>query len=246
MAQVQTARDLRANRLLAALEPEDLASLEPYLEVVDLSRGAVLYETGEFINYAYFPHSTVVSLINVLEDGTTVEVAAFGREGVLGLLSALVTRESFGRYIVRLSGCASRIPVDRLNKIRNERPKLRLLLMRYGEALLAQTFQTVSCNAVHSVEVRCCGWILSTRDRIDQKKLPLTHEFLAEMLGVQRSTVSTVLRSLQDRGLIAQHRGAISLLNQGGLEESACECYRRIRAVYERLLPKTYMKNAPK
>ena len=123
-----------------------------------------------------------------MEDGGTVEVAVFGREGVLGLLSALVTREAFGRYIVQMSGTASRIAFERLNEVRNACPNLRQLIMHYGEALLAQTFQTVSCNAVHPVEARCCRWILSMHDRVDRDTLPLTHEFLAEMLGVQRST----------------------------------------------------------
>jgi hypothetical protein len=126
----------------------------------------------------------MVSLVNVMEDGGTVEVGVFGREGVLGLLSALVTREAFGRYIVQMSGTASRIQFERLDEIRNACPGLRQLLMRYGEALLAQTFQTVSCNAVHAAEARCCRWILSMHDRADQDTLPLTHEFLGEMLGV--------------------------------------------------------------
>src|SRR3712207_2609088 len=146
--------DHRTNRLLAALEPEDFALLEPHLELVDLKRGQVLYEMGDIVHHAYFPHDAIVSLVNVMEDGDTVEVGIFGREGVLGLLSALVTREAFGRYIVQMSGTASRIAYERLNEVRNARPKLRQLISHYGEALLAQTFQTVSCNAVHPVEAR--------------------------------------------------------------------------------------------
>ena len=113
----------------------------------------------------------------------TVEIGVFGREGVIGLLSALVTREAFGRYIVQMAGTASRIHFERLNEVRNARPKLRQLILNYGEALLAQTFQTVSCNAVHPVEARCCRWILSMHDRADQDTLPLTHEFLARCWG---------------------------------------------------------------
>ena len=146
-----------------------------------------------------------------MEDGGTTEIAVFGREGVVGLLSALVTREAFGRYIVQMSGTASRIPFERLNEVRNARPALRQLIMRYGEAFLAQTFQTVSCNAVHPVEARCCRWILNMHDRADGDTLPLTHEFLAEMLGVQRSSVSVVTRTLQTAGLIQQSRGSITV-----------------------------------
>src|SRR5215213_10868872 len=201
--------DHRRNRLLAALETEDFALLEPHLEIVNLKRGQVLYDTGDAISHAYFPHDTIVSLVNVMEDGGTVEVGVFGREGVLGFLSELVTREAFGRYVVQMSGTASRIAFERLNEVRNTRPSLRLLIMRYGEAFLAQTFQTVSCNALHPVEARCCRWILSMHDRADGDTLPLTHEFLAEMLGVQRSSVSVVTRTLQTAGLIHQARGSI-------------------------------------
>jgi CRP-like cAMP-binding protein len=230
----------RTNRLLAALELEDFALLESHLETVNLTRGQVLYEAGDPILHAYFPHDAVVSLVNVMEDGGSVEVGVFGREGVLGLLSALVTREAFGRYIVQMSGTASRIPVERLNEVRNARPALRQLIMNYGEVLLAQTFQTVACNAVHVVEARCCRWILNMHDRADQDTLPLTHEFLGEMLGVQRSTVSVVTRTLQTAGLIRQSRGGITITDRAGLEETACECYGKIRRVYQRLLPGTY------
>jgi CRP-like cAMP-binding protein len=236
--------DHRANWLLAALEPADFAPLEPHLELVEWARGKVLYEAGDAICCAYFPHDAMVSLVNVMADGGTVEVAIFGREGVLGLTSALATREAFGRYVVQMSGTASRISFERLNEARNARPKLHHLLTSYGEALLAQTFQTVACNAVHAVEARCCRWILSMHDRADQDSLPLTHEFLAEMLGVQRSTVSVVTRTLQTAGLIRQSRGGITVVDRAGLEETSCECYDRIRQIYQRLLPGTYRQAA--
>lgn len=226
--------DHRTNWLLAALEPDDFALLEPYLETVHLTHGQVLYDTGGTISHAYFPFDAIVSLVNVMEDGGTVEVGVFGREG---LLSALVTREAFGRYVVQMAGTASRISCERLDEMRSARPTLRHLIMRYGEVLLAQTFQNVSCNAVHPVESRCCRWILSMRDRADQDTLPLTHEFLAEMLAVQRSSVSMVTRTLQSAGLIQQSRGSITVLNRAGLEKTACECYAKVRLIYQRLLP---------
>ena len=230
----------RTNRLLAALAPEDFAALEPHLDAVSFPRGQVLYEPGDPITYAYFPQDAVVSLVNIMEDGGSVEIGVFGREGVLGLLSALVTREAFGQYVVQMGGTASRIPFERLNEARNARPGLRQLIMNYGEVLLAQTFQTVACNAVHAVEARCCRWILSMHDRSDQDTLPLTHEFLAEMLGVLRSTVSVVTRTLQTAGLIRQSRGGITITDRAGLEEATCECYGKIRRHYQRLLPGTY------
>ena len=240
MAHLSNTATHRANRLLAALEPKDFAYLEPHLEIITLHRRQVLYEAGETICYTYFPHDAVVSLVNVLEDGGSVEVAVFGREGVFGLISALFTRESFGRYIVQIPGTASRVEIEWLREAVNASPRMRLLLYRFTEALLAQTFQIVTCNAVHNVEARCCRWLLSTHDRVEQDTLPLTHEFLAEMLGTQRPSVSIVLRTLQNAGLIRQRRGGIVITDRAGLEEAACECYGKIRRSYERLLPHTY------
>jgi CRP-like cAMP-binding protein len=228
------------NRLLAAMEPEDLARIQPFLETVDLPRGRVLYESGEAIRYAYFPRDCVVSLVAVMTDGGSVEMAVFGREAVFGLVSALISREALGRYVVQIPGSASRIEVEHLQAAINSSPSMRQLFLSYTEALLAQTFLTVACNAVHSVEARCARWILSTHDRRDHDTLPLTHEFLAEMLGVQRSTVSLIARTFQMAGLITQSRGMITVSDRAGLEEIACECYRSIRRSFERLLPKTY------
>jgi CRP-like cAMP-binding protein len=229
--------DHHRNWLLAALEPEDLAYLEPHLEIVRLSKGTILYEASDPIRYTYFPHDAIVGLINVMEEGQFVQVASFGREGLFGLISALSSREAFGRYKVQVPGTASRIALNRMRETISVRPKLRRLILSYTEALLAQTFQTVSCNAVHSVEARCCNWILSTRDRIDEDVLPLTHADLAELLGAQRSTVSTVMRMFQTQGLIMQQRGGIIIADRAGLEETACECYGKIRQTFARLLP---------
>ena len=135
--------------------------------------------------------------------------------------------------------------MDRLEGVLNARPAVRDLVRRYIEALLKQTFQTVACNALHGVEARCCRWILSMHDRTDQDTLPLTHEFLAAMLGVQRSTVSVVTRTLQTAGLIRQSRGGITVTDRAGLEDAACECYGKIRRHYQRLLPGTYLPAPP-
>jgi CRP-like cAMP-binding protein len=119
-------------------------------------------------------------------------------------------------------------------------PSIQRLVLRYTEALMAQTLQTVACNAVHSIEARCCRWILMSQDRVGDAELPLTHEFLAEMLGVQRSTVSEVTRTLQDKGLIQQGRGMITVVDRPALQQAACECYEIIRQRYQQLLPQTY------
>ena len=228
------------NKLLAVLPPDDFAALERHAESVDLPRGRVLYEPGETIRYAYFPHTCVISLVAVMEDGGAAEVLLFGCEGVLGIASSFVSRESFGRYIVQIPGTASRVEVERLLGLLDGSPAAVDLMRRYAEALFKQALQTVACNALHGVEARCCSWILRTHDRMDQDTLPLTHEFLAEMLGVQRSTVSLVTRTLQNAGLITQTRGAITVTDRASLEDAACECYGAIRRNFERLLPNTY------
>lgn len=230
----------RANRFLAALEPEDFAYLEPHLEIIDLPKGAVLYEAGETIRYTYFPHDAIVSLVEVMEDGRVAEVALFGREGLVGLLSAFISGEALGRYVVLVSGTASRIPVEQMRRVLVSRSRLRRLVAAFNEALLAQAFHTVACNTLHSVEARCCRWLLNTHDRMDQDTLPLTHETLAEMVGAQRSTVSTVLRTFQTTGLIEQRRGGIVVTDRTGLEQATCECYHKIRLRVEKVLPGTY------
>ncbi|RDI56818.1 Crp/Fnr family transcriptional regulator [Microvirga subterranea] len=231
----------RANRLLAALEAEDYAYLEPYLETVELPQGKVLYEPGEMVYHVYFPQDACVSLVNVLEDGVTVEVAMFGREAAFGFVSELATGKAFGRYVVQIAGGASRISIQRLHDVVEARPRIRSILWAFAEALILQTFQMITCNAVHSVEARCCRWILSIHDRLGHDTLPLTHEFLASMLGVQRSTVSVVTRALQSAGLIVQGRGAITITDRDGLERAACECYWKIRKGFEQLLPNSFI-----
>lgn len=233
-------RSHRANRFLAALDAEDFAALEPHLEIIDLPKGTVLYDAGDTIRHAYFPHDAIVCLVGAMEDGRLVEVALFGREGLCGLLGALVNREAFGRYMVLIPGTASRITLERLHEAIGTCSGLRRQILSYTDALLAQAFQTVACNTVHTIEARCCRWILSIHDRLDRDTLPLTHETLAEMLGTQRSTVSLVLRNLQNPGLIAQRRGCVVVSDRTGLEEATCECYGKIRSHFAKLLPGTY------
>jgi CRP-like cAMP-binding protein len=226
-----------ANRLLAALEPADFELLRSELRLVELRQGETLYEPGEPVASTYFPHGSLISLVAVLEDGATAEVAVFGREGVAGFVTSLVAESSFGRYVVQMPGTASRMGSARLLEIVKAHPSMQDVFTRYSQALLFQTFQTVACNALHSVEARCCCWILTTRDRAGRDDLPLTHDFLAEMLGVQRPTVSIIARHLQVAGLIQQGRGKIQIVDGAKLEQSSCACYRTNRRNFERLLP---------
>ncbi|QRM32300.1 Crp/Fnr family transcriptional regulator [Microvirga sp. VF16] len=215
----------RTNQLLSALHPAELACLEPHLERVELKKGGVLYETDESMPFVYFPHDAIVSLTSVLPEGKSVEMAIFGREGMFGLVSALTTRRSIGRFVVQIPGIASRIYTDVLHREFEERPNLRDCFLRYAEVLLAETLQVVACNTAHSVEARCCRLLLRVLDRVDQATLPITHEHLSRMLGVQRSTVSLVTSGLQSAGLIHQRRGAITVTDRSGLERAVCGCY---------------------
>lgn len=237
MTDLRRASPPRTNRLLAALEPQDFAHLEPHLEIVKLQQRQVLCETGDTMRHAYFPHDTVISLLAVMEDGRSAEMSICGREGVSGLINANVTRQAFGRYVVQLTGTASRIDIDTMREAINARPNLQRLMRHSMEATMSRILQSVACNAIHSVEARCCRFVLTLYYRIDQDVLPITHDGLAERLGVQRSTVSTVMGKLQRRGLIHQGRGGIIVTDPSRLEEAACECYGRVRDVYERLLP---------
>ncbi len=229
-----------ANRLLFALEPDDLAYLQPYLEMVSLRRGQIICEAGAALHHAYFPHDAVISLVTVMENGSTAEMTACGREGVVGLIPASVTRQTFGNYVVQMTGTASRISLDQLQAAIQARPLIARLMNHFAEAMQARILQSVACNAVHSVEQRLCRWILSTRHRTDKVVLPLTHELLAERFGVQRSTVTTIMGRLQAAGVIQQVRGGITIADGVKLEQSACECYRRLRTTFERLLPRTF------
>ncbi|EIM30800.1 Crp/Fnr family transcriptional regulator [Microvirga lotononidis] len=229
-----------ANRLLFALEPDDLVYLEPHLEMVSLRRGQIICEAGEALHHAYFPHDAVISLVTVMENGSTAEMAVCGREGVMGLIPASVTRQAFGNYVVQMRGTASRISLDQLQAVLQARPMVAGLMNRFAEAMQARILQSVACNAVHSVEQRLCRWILSTHHRTDEVILPLTHELLAERFGVQRSTVTTIMGKLQAAGVIQQVRGGITIADIVKLEQGSCECYRKLRTTFERLLPHTF------
>jgi CRP-like cAMP-binding protein len=196
-----------------------------------------LAHQGEKLQHIYFPQTAIVSLVRDMVDGRVVEMATFGREGMVGLSFDGIPLASFGRYFVQIPGAALRIDAERMREVVAARPGIQLMILRYTEVLMALTLQSVACNTAHSVEARCSRWIIASSDRTGRDDIPLTHEYLAEMLGVQRSTVSAVTKALQNRGLIHQTRGTISILDRPRLEGAACECYGILRAKYLQLLP---------
>jgi CRP-like cAMP-binding protein len=228
----------QANRLLAALSPRDFAVLEPHLEPVALARGKVLFEPGDDVTTTYFPcHRAMVSLLIVTRDGREVEAATIGREGAVGGIVSEGNKPAFGRAVVQVGGDAMAIPTSHLEAAKTGSPRFGDLFSRYADALLAQMMQSVACNALHRTEERCARWLLATHDRAGDKMIHLTQESLAEMMGVQRTTVTAVTGALQERGLIRTHRGRVEVLDRPGLERAACECYQAVEDHFARLLP---------
>jgi CRP-like cAMP-binding protein len=230
------------NRLLAVLGAEDLELVASKLAPVILEKGALLYDPGDMVDTIYFPDDCVISLMTLMESGAAIESAAIGREGALGLTAAVSPRQSLTRAIVQVPGRARRITAAHLHRAWEQSAQIRDLIDRHNQALFAHAIHSVACNALHSVEARFCRWLLSCHDRIDTSTVSLTQEFLADMLGVQRTTVTVVARALQAAGLIRYRRGVVDILDRAGLEAIACECYRAVRRNYQRLLPDPFPK----
>lgn len=228
------------NRLLSVLPSEDRGFLTPHLSTVDLEKGRLLYDPGDLIDHVYFPTDCVISLMTLMENGAAIESATIGREGALGLMAAVAPRQSLSRAIVQAPGSALRIASGPLHDIWRRSAALKDLVDRHNEALFGHAIQSVACNALHAVEARFCRWLLSCHDRLDTNTVSLTQEFLADMLGVQRTTVTAVAGSLQTKGLIRYRRGVVDILDRAGLEAMTCECYGAVRRGYERLLPASF------
>ena len=224
------------NSLLEALPADDIARLGPQLIHVELERGRLLYDPGDPIDMVYFPHDGVISLMTLMENGAAIESTTIGPEGALGLMAAVAPRQSLSRAIVQTPLRAARITAERLHEAWEKSPALQRLVDRHTEALYGHAIQSVACNALHSVEARFCRWLLTCHDRISSDTVALTQEFLADMLGVQRTTVTAVARSLQEKGAIRYRRGVVDIIDRGALQALTCECYGVIRDNYQRLL----------
>jgi CRP-like cAMP-binding protein len=224
------------NRLLAALPHEILSRLQPHLKPTPLPRGRVLSEADEPLRRVYFVEAGVVSLMTVFEDGSTAEMTTVGREGIVGIGTLLGGHTALGRYVAPVSGAALAIEATRFQSELAASQALRAVCEAYAQAFIAHLLQNVACNTAHTVEQRCARWLLMCADQTEDDAFELTQESLAEILGVRRSTVTVVACTLQQAGLIQYRRGAIMVLDRHGLEETACECYRIVRAGYERPL----------
>jgi CRP-like cAMP-binding protein len=228
--------DVVGNRIVAALPREEYKRLLPYLEPVSLSFKKYLYQSQALIEQVYFPNSGVVSMLNVMEDGGTVEIARVGNEGMVGIPVLLGADCAPAETLVQVPGDAMRMKADVFKSQVIPGSSPHNLLLRYTQALMSQLSQSVACNRLHSVEERCCRWLLQTRDRVSSDEFPITQEFLAQMLGVRRASVSEVAAILQKAGLIRYQRGKMKIIDQKGLKSGSCECYHLIKQEYARLL----------
>jgi CRP-like cAMP-binding protein len=225
--------DYNRNRILQLLPASDAERLGRILEPVRINFKELIYTAGKPMEYVYFPLTSVASLVIDMEGGQSVEAGTIGREGLLGLTAFLGSRRSVWRALSQIAGDALRAPVDAFREEALRIDSLNQLLRRYTIALMAMLAQTAACNRLHSLEERMCRWLLMTRDRVDSDQFPLTQEFLGQMLGVRRPSVSLTGAALQSKGLIRYTRGQIAISDRAGLEAAACECYRVVKRHYE-------------
>jgi CRP-like cAMP-binding protein len=226
------------NRILDALPPEDYQRLLPATSPVSLEFKRLLLEPGKAIDTVYFSQSAVISLLTTMDDGTSIEIATIGNEGIVGVPVFLGAQAMGARdfYQIQVPGQAVAMDTGEFLKATRRDP-LRSLVQRYAQALFSQVTQQVACNGLHSVEERCSRWMLLTHDRVGADEFPLTQEFLAQMLGVRRASVTVAAGILQTAGFIRYSRGRVPIIDRDGLENAACECYRIIRTEFDRLLP---------
>ena len=227
-----------SNRLLSTFSPADRQLIEGAATVVELQRGDVLVDAGGVVSATHFPAAgTVVALVIGIADGRTVEVATIGKEGAVGGIVSGGKAPAFARAVCQIPGSALKVDLKAIEAAKTRSAHVRDLFSRYSDALLAQVMQSVACNAFHPLDARCCRWLLTAQDRAGGDDIPLTQEYLAEMLGVQRTTVSVVARTLQDQGLIRYRRGTIQILDRSQVERRACECYGNVESHFRQVLP---------
>jgi CRP-like cAMP-binding protein len=225
------------NRLLAVLPATEYERLRPHLEPVPMPLGAVVYESGSRLDHVYFPTTAIVSLLYVMADGASAEIAVVGNEGMVGVALFMGGETTPSRAIVQSAGSAYRLPGHLMKEEFVRGGAMQHLLLRYTQALLTQMAQTAVCNRHHSVDQQLCRWLLLSLDRLPSNKLVMTQELIANMLGVRREGVTEAAGKLQGDGLIQYSRGRITVLDRPGLEARACECYGVVKRESDRLLP---------
>ncbi|MGM0912924.1 MAG: Crp/Fnr family transcriptional regulator [Pseudomonadota bacterium] len=228
--------DPRQNHLLAALSRDEYERLAPHLEWVELKLGDSLVESEKVMRHVYFPTDSIVSLLCVMEDGDSTEIAVVGFEGIVGISLFMGGETTPSRAVVQSAGSAYRLKGQLMKDEFERASTLQHLFLRYTQALITQMAQTAVCNRHHSLDQQLCRWLLLSLDRLPTNELVMTQELIANMLGVRREGVTESAGKLQRAGLISYHRGRIKILDRPGLEERVCECYAVVKREYDRLL----------
>ena len=236
MNTVGPAPAISRNRILASLSEQDYARLQPYLELVHVDVREIVYDVGRAIKQVFFVETGVLSIVSVMADGSSVEAATVGYEGLLGVPVFLDTDRSATQAFCQVDCDALAMRSADFRRLIDEAAGLRIMLNRYTQALFTQIAQSAACNRLHAVRERAARWLLQTHDRMDQQNFALTHDFLAQMLGVRRATVTETMGDLQQRGLIEYEYGRVRVIDRAGLERASCECYAIVRSEFDRLL----------
>jgi CRP-like cAMP-binding protein len=232
------------NRILARASPVDLEDLRPHLRLIELQHGRVVAESRARVNQVYFPHAGILSCVVETQDGSAIESGMIGNDGVFGATQALDGRLSLHKVVVQVPGLATVVDADHLKTVTQSSPDLLALLIKYDQFFLGQVQQTTASNALHSVEQRMCKWLVRMHDLVGNE-LPLTQEFIGQMMGVRRTSVTAVASQLQKEGLIFYRRGKINILNMDLVEQRACECQQTIRELYSEMFGGTPKAKAP-
>jgi CRP-like cAMP-binding protein len=226
------------NKMLSLVGPRDLQRLRPHLRLVDLEQGRVIADSRECVHTVFFPHGGILSCVVELKDGSSIETGMIGNDGVFGAMQAIDDRLSLNKVMVQIPGRASVADGAVIKMIADTSPDFRRLIVKFEQFLLGQVQQTTACNAVHNIEARTCKWLIRMYDLVGTD-LPLTQEFLAQMMGVQRTSVSTVASQLQAKGLIEYRRGRVQIRDIAAIQLQACECADAVRDQYTEVFGKS-------
>jgi CRP-like cAMP-binding protein len=226
----------RTNDLLACINSEEMERLLPHLQPVSLSLGKVIYESGEKLDYIYFPTTAIISLLYIMESGATAEIGVVGKDGLIGIAIFMGGDTTPNRAVVQSAGKALKMKSQVMKDEFTRGGPFHNQCLRYTQALITQISQTAVCNRLHSVDQQLCRWLLLSHDRLPSDRLIMTHDLIANMLGVRREGITHAAKRLQRAGYISYVRGDMTILDRKGLEADVCECYQVVRTEYERLL----------
>ena len=236
MAAIATREEALQNHLLAGVSDEEFARLRPNLQLLSLPLGQVLYESGDKMDYVYFPTTAIISLLYIMENGSSAEIGVVGKDGLVGVAIFLGGDTTPNRAVVQSAGKSFKMKAEKMKDEFTHGGRFHYLCLRYTQALITQISQTAVCNRLHSVDQQLCRWLLLSHDRLPSDRLIMTQDLIANMLGVRREGITHAAKRLQTAGYISYIRGDMTILDRKGLESGVCECYQVVRTEYDRLL----------